>query len=225
MRLRAATFIIKVMDKLFEARREYSSRPLDERSVNDDPFTQFELWFEEAVRAGQIDPEAMTLATSSLERGVSARIVLLRGCDQRGFAFYTNYTSRKAQELESNRMASLVFYWSTLNRQVRIEGEVEKVDADESEAYFRSRPRGSQLAAWASPQSDIIASREELETRFAEVEKRFEDRQVPCPPFWGGYRVKPHSIEFWQGRESRLHDRIVYRRTNQDSWTRTRLAP
>lgn len=213
------------MDKLFETRREYSSRPLDEGSVNSDPIKQFELWFEEAVRAGQMDPEAMTLATTPGDGRVSARIVLLRGCDQRGFAFFTNYDSRKGQELDENRSASLVFYWSTLNRQVRIEGQVQKVDADESETYFRSRPRGSQLAAWASPQSDVIESREDLESRFAEVEKRFEDEEVPCPPFWGGYRVKPDSIEFWQGRESRLHDRIVYRRSEQGEWERERLAP
>jgi pyridoxamine 5'-phosphate oxidase len=213
------------MEKLLEARREYTSRPLDEKSVNDDPFKQFELWFAEAVHAGQMDPEAMTLATSSGDGRVSARIVLLRGCDQRGFAFYTNYSSRKAQDLEEKRSASLVFYWATLNRQVRIEGEVEKVDVAESEAYFRSRPRGSQLAAWASPQSDVIESREDLESRFAEVEKRFEDREVTRPPFWGGYRVQPTSIEFWQGRESRLHDRILYRRNEQGNWTRTRLAP
>lgn len=206
-----------------QQRRDYISIPLDEISVAGDPIDQFKIWFEEVLRVEQPDPEAMTLSTSS-DSGVSARIVLLRGFDQRGFVFFTNYESRKSREINSNPRVALTLYWSSLNRQVRIEGRVEKTTYQESDEYFQTRPRGSQLGAWASPQSEVIADRNELDQRLAEIEKRFENQKIHCPPFWGGFRVKPEKIEFWQGRENRLHDRILY--TLSDAlWRISRLAP
>ncbi len=205
-------------------RREYVSRPFNEDQVAADPIVQFNQWFEEAVKSGQPEVDAMTLSTATPDGRVSARIVLLKGCDERGFVFFTNYESRKSRELTINPRAALTFYWHALHRQVRIEGEVEKVPARESEDYFQTRPRGSQIGAWASPQSEEIANRTELERRVAGIEERFKDGAVNCPPFWGGFRVKPASIEFWQGRESRLHDRILYTLRN-GKWRISRLAP
>lgn len=211
--------------KIAQRRREYISHPLDESLVDADPVRQFHLWFDEAVQAEQPDPEAMTLATVGAEGRVSARVVLLKGCDERGFVFYTNYESRKSRELIGRSWAALTFYWMTLNRQVRIEGRVERAPDDEADAYFATRPRGSQLGAWASPQSRVISGRAELESRMEEIERRFRDRIVPRPENWGGFLVRPESIEFWQGRESRLHDRIFYTRTEEGNWRIERLAP
>jgi len=212
------------MDTVTELRREYRSKALDEDSLDPDPIAQFKIWFEEARAAGELDPDAMTLATSTRSGEVSARIVLIRGLSERGFVFFSNYDSRKGREIEENARAALVFYWATLNRQVRVEGNVRRVDQNESEAYFKTRPRGSQIGAWASPQSSEIENRRVLEAMVGDLERRFADREVPVPPNWGGYRVIPDSLEFWQGRESRLHDRIVYRKMN-NGWKTVRLAP
>jgi pyridoxamine 5'-phosphate oxidase len=195
---------------------------LRESDADPDPLIQFRRWFAEA-EAVQPDPEVMTLATAGPDGAPSARMVLLRGYDERGFVFFSNFASRKARELAANPTAALVLYWPALARQVRIEGKVEVVTAEEADAYFAQRPRGSQLSAWASPQSQAIPSREFLEERVREVTERFPG-EVPRPPFWGGYRVVPTVIEFWQGGEHRLHDRLVYRRSG-DGWRRERLGP
>ncbi len=213
----------ELSQQIAQLRRDYVSRLFDESQVAGDPFEQFKLWIEEAIQAEQPDVEAMTLSTSADGR-LSGRIVLLKGFDARGFVFFTNYESRKSRELDAHPQAALTFYWHTLNRQVRIEGAVEKASRQESEDYFRTRPRGSQIGAWASPQSDVIVSREMLELRVAEIEARFGDSEIPCPPFWGGWRLSPIQVEFWQGRESRLHDRIVYQNEN-GAWRIVRLAP
>ena len=209
---------------LANLRREYVSEPLTEDSVKEDPVEQFRFWFDEALRAEQPDPEAMTLSTATREGIVSARIVLLKGFDQSGFVFYTNYQSQKSRELVDNPRAAMTFYWPALNRQIRIEGTTEKVSQQESEEYFLTRPRGSQIGAWTSPQSEEIPDRETLERKLAEMEERFKDQSIPCPLFWGGFRLKPILFEFWQGRESRLHDRILYRRQDE-IWQISRLAP
>ncbi|MEP7337761.1 MAG: pyridoxamine 5'-phosphate oxidase [Acidobacteriota bacterium] len=209
---------------LAQLRRDYVSQLFDKSHAADDPFVQFGQWLKEAMQAEQPDVEAMTLSTATREGHVSARIVLLKGFDERGFVFFTNYESRKSRELGDNPHAALTFYWHTLNRQIRIEGIVEKTTRRESEDYFQTRPRGSQLGAWASPQSDEIVDRAELERRLAETEERYKDGEIPCPPFWGGWRLQPDQIEFWQGRESRLHDRIVYIKQNM-AWRICRLAP
>ncbi len=213
-----------ISQKIQERRREYVSHTFDEKDVAADPFRQFHLWFDQAVEAEQPDPEAMTLSTANETGGLSARIVLLKDCDARGFIFFTNYESAKSQAMGRSGEVALTFYWSVLARQVRVEGMVERVTAEESAAYFATRPRGSQLGAWASPQSRPIANRQALEERLREAEARFGDGPIPCPPFWGGFRVLPAQIEFWQGRENRLHDRILYARKS-DAWTITRLAP
>jgi pyridoxamine 5'-phosphate oxidase len=197
---------------------------VDERDLDPDPIRAFAAWFVEAVEAGIAQLEAMALATSTPAGRPSVRMVLLKGHDERGFTFFTNRESRKGDEIEANPHAALVVYWQPLNRQVRIEGTVERIADAESEAYFGTRPPGSQIAAWASPQSQPITRREELDERYSEVEARFPVGDVPLPPFWGGYRVIPEAIEFWQGRENRLHDRIRYER-GAAGWRRTRLAP
>ncbi len=210
--------------QLAQLRHEYISQPFNEDNAAANPIRQFNVWFREAVRSEQSDPEAMTLSTATPDGRVSARIVLLKGCDDRGFAFFTNYESRKSREMAGNPQIALTFYWSTLHRQVRIEGQVEKASAAESEDYFQTRPRGSQLGAWASPQSETLRDRAELELYLAEIEARFASQPIPCPSFWGGFRLKPERIEFWQGRENRLHDRILY--TLRDgAWQISRLAP
>ena len=192
-------------------------------TLTPDPFRQFEEWFEEAKRAG-IVAEAMTLATATADGAPSARMVLLKGADEDGFVFYTGYDSRKGGELAQNPRAALVFYWQPLGKQVRVEGPVERVSEAESAAYFATRPRGSQLAAWASEQSRPLGGRDELETRYAELEQEYEGRDVPLPPHWGGYRLRPEAIEFWEHRENRLHDRLRYTRA-REGWQAERLAP
>jgi pyridoxamine 5'-phosphate oxidase len=196
---------------------------LREEDAGLDPFALFRRWFAEAVSANLSHPEAMTLATATRDGLPGARIVLLRGFDEAGFVFFTNYQSRKGRELANNPRASLLLHWPDLGRQVRIEGAVEVVTTDESDAYFRTRPRGNQLAAWISPQSEVIADRQTLLGKMQQLAMQYPD-EVPRPPFWGGYRVRPHSIEFWQTRENRLHDRLRYRQT-PTGWVRERLAP
>ena len=197
---------------------------LNESDVDPNPLKQFEVWYGEALASGVPEADAMTLATATTDGAPDARIVLLKSFDGRGFVFFTNYQSRKAQELAANGRACLLFYWLPLKRQVRIEGTVEKVSAAESDDYFHTRPWGSKLGAWASDQSRVITSRENLEKRFAEFEAEFADN-VPRPPHWGGYRLIPTAIEFWQGRDNRLHDRIRYRLQQDKSWRIERLAP
>jgi len=192
--------------------------------MTNDPLAQFKEWFREAGQAGVEVPEAMTLATAAADGAPSARMVLLKGADEDGFVFYTGYVSRKAAELEQNPRAALVFYWRPLGKQVRLEGEVEHVLEAESAAYFATRPRGSQLAAWASRQSSPLESRDELERRYAELEREYQGRKVPLPPHWGGFRLRPDAIEFWEHRENRLHDRIRYTRA-REGWRVERLSP
>ncbi len=187
------------------------------------PITEFHNAIQRAA-AHQVDTAPVTLATATPEGRPSARMVLLRGVDDRGFMFYTNYTSRKAQELDANPHAALCFHWPTLDEQIRVEGRVERTSDEESEAYFAGRPRGSQLGAWASSQSHVLAAREQLEEEYRAVEARFADRTVPRPPFWGGFRIIPTRIEFWYGRPDRLHDRLVYTKDG-DGWTIERLYP
>jgi pyridoxamine 5'-phosphate oxidase len=208
---------------LADLRREYEMHGLRESDVSPDPFAQFEAWFEQA-REVIAEPNAMTLATCSRDAMPSARIVLLKGHGPNGFTFFTSYDGRKSLELAENPNAALLFYWTELERQIRIEGTVERTTAEESATYFTQRPRGSQLGAWASHQSRVITGRPELEAKLAEVTARFADGEVPCPPFWGGYRLRPATLEFWQGRPNRLHDRIRYRREG-NHWVIERLSP
>jgi len=207
-----------------DLRADYARAELDEGKVDSDPIWQFAQWFDEAVAAALPEPNAMTLATVDAAGRPSARIVLLKGMDGRGFAFYTNFASRKGRELADRPLAALLFFWPQLERQVRIEGAVEFLDAEEADAYFASRPRASRLSAWASPQSEPVPNRAMLEARFAEIAARFSSDPVPRPPNWGGYRVVPATFEFWQGRRCRLHDRVVYHRDTA-GWRIGRLAP
>lgn len=205
-------------------RREYGDQGLDDPDLAPDPITMFSRWFDDTVAAGVHEPNAMVVSTVSAAGRPSARVVLLKGVDERGFVFYTNYESRKAEEIEENPAVSLLFPWHDLQRQVRVEGSANRVTPEENEAYFEARPRGSQLGAWASPQSQEVTSRTELDQLYTEIEKRFDGSAVPLPPQWGGYVVNPESVEFWQGRKGRMHDRLVYRRL-EAGWDTSRLAP
>jgi pyridoxamine 5'-phosphate oxidase len=197
---------------------------LDERTIDRDPITQFQRWFDDAIAAQLPLPEAMTLATATPDGRPSARVVLLKQVDHDGFVFFTNYRSAKAEQLDTNPYAALVFYWPQLDRQVRVEGSVVKTSSQESRDYFRTRPRESQIGAWASSQSEVIASRDALVQRAKELEALYGDREIDCPEHWGGYRLNPDRIEFWKSRVGRLHDRILYQR-DPTGWSITRLAP
>ena len=212
------------MTTLADLRKDYARGSLDETSVDADPIRQFEAWFKQALDARLPEPNTMTLATVDARGYPSARIVLIKGVDERGFVFFTNYESRKGLDLAANPHASLLFYWIELERQVRVEGTVVKTAADESDAYFNSRPLGSRIGAWASDQSRPIESRALLEAREKSFAERFGEHP-PRPPHWGGYRLVPDMIEFWQGRPSRLHDRILYTRQSGGEWRISRLSP
>jgi pyridoxamine 5'-phosphate oxidase len=216
-------FAISIM-ALADLRKDYALAGLLEKDLARDPFRQFEQWFQEAEAAKLAEPNAMICALASADGRPSSRIVLLKGLDGRGFVFYSHYESRKGRELAANARASLLFPWVALERQVIVEGAVSRLTREESEAYFHSRPRLSQLAAWASAQSSVIAGREVLEEAMKALEKKYAGAEVPLPPHWGGYRVAPETVEFWQGRRSRLHDRLRYRR-EKNEWVIERLAP
>jgi len=198
---------------------------LDEKSIDRDPIKQFQAWLDDAIEAREPLADAMTLATATTDGRPSARMVLLKQVDQDGFVFYTNYRSMKARQLDANPYASLVFYWPRLERQVRVDGSVVRTSGQESREYFQTRPRESQIGAWASPQSDVISGRDVLEQRARELEGLYCDREIDCPEYWGGYRLQPERIEFWKGRVGRLHDRILYQRDSGGAWSISRLAP
>jgi pyridoxamine 5'-phosphate oxidase len=210
--------------RIARLRREYGKSGLREKSAHRDPIQQFSRWFEEAVRAGLHEPNAMSLATTTRRGHPSTRVVLLKDFGHAGFAFFTNYGSRKGREIDNNPRAALAFYWHEFERQVRIEGKVKRVSRAVSAVYFASRPRDAQLGAWASNQSGLITSRAELESKFKRIEKQYAGKPVPVPPFWGGYIVVPDAIEFWQGRANRLHDRLLYKRRGK-KWSLSRLSP
>lgn len=224
---RSLKFVFMSIDKstIENLRQEYKAKSLTEKEVSKNPITQFEKWFKEAMMSDLLEPNIMTLATASPDGKPSARIVLLKGFDQNGFIFYTNYLSRKGKEIAKNPYASLVFYWHELERQVRIEGTIEKLGKEESERYFQARPKDSQIGALASPQSQEIGNRKELEEKWLELEEKYHNKDVPKPSFWGGYIVRPQLIEFWQGRPGRLHDRLLFKRVDKATWKLVRLAP
>lgn len=210
---------------LADLRRNYTKGGLSEENLNPNPFKQFELWFQQAIEADLIEPNAMTLATATTDAKPFLRTVLLKYFDTQGFVFFTNYSSRKAEQIKDNPNVCILFPWIALERQVIIQGKVTKISTAESLKYFISRPRGSQLGAWCSPQSSVISSRKLLEEKLEEVKRKFHDKEIPLPSFWGGYRVIPNSFEFWQGRENRLHDRFFYTLLEDKSWQIKRLAP
>jgi pyridoxamine 5'-phosphate oxidase len=213
------------MNSVADLRRDYTRDGLIESTLHQNPVEQFRMWFDQAVAANLLEPNAMTLATADSEGNPSARVVLLKGFDENGFSFYTNYLSDKGKILLENPRAALVFFWGELERQVRLSGEVVRTSREESLVYFHSRPRGSQIGAHVSQQGQVIADRSELGTRQIELEKEFEGKEVPLPDYWGGYRLLPSSVEFWQGRPSRLHDRIRYTRQENAGWKIERLCP
>jgi pyridoxamine 5'-phosphate oxidase len=208
-----------------DLRREYSLTGLRKADLAADPLQQFRHWFDQALAAGTNEPNAMVLATADAAGKPSTRVVLLKGFDERGFVFFTNYESRKARELAVNRHAALNFFWVELERQVCVTGRVTQVPREEAEAYFKTRPRGSRLGAWASKQSDTVPSREVLEARLQELEKKYPGEEIPLPPFWGGYVLAPGEIDFWQGRPNRLHDRFRYSKQSDGRWVVERLSP
>jgi len=215
------------MDNTFlqNLRHDYQAEELNENSIRQNPIDQFELWFHEAINAGAAEPNAMTLATANVDFKPCARIVLLKGIEDGAFVFFTNYNSRKGKELLWNPYATLLFFWIELHRQVRIEGRVERISANASEEYFHSRPRESQLSGFISPQSEKIANRKFLEDKLKDAEQKFSGGTVPRPEHWGGYKVIPNQIEFWQGRPNRLHDRLLYTLAENNQWKIERLAP
>lgn len=213
-----------IRPEVADLRRDYTQAALLESNADPDPFVQFQQWFEAAMKAELPEPNAMTLATITPEGMPAARIVLLKDFDDRGFVLFTNYDSAKGQELSQNPNAALVFLWAELERQVRIQGQVERISAEESDGYFYSRPHSSRLGAWASNQSEVIPNREVLDRQLEDLKVAYDGKEVPRPPHWGGFRIKPHTIEFWQGRTSRLHDRLRYRLSN-GVWVVDRLSP
>lgn len=215
----------KLQKHLYSLRSEFALHQLDEKHISKNPFRQFEEWMSNAIDAEVMEPNAMTLATSSKGGRVDARIVLLRNLDKTGFTFFTNYKSAKGNEMKQNKQVCLNFFWPEIQRQIRIRGVIEKLPTRDSDKYFASRPRESQIGAWASHQSAELSSRTELESRFAELEAEFAGKKIPRPPHWGGYRVKPNYIEFWQGRLSRLHDRLVFKKGRAGKWAIGRLNP
>lgn len=219
------TSLSETNETIVHIRHEEPHPPLNERDVDADPLLQFTRWMEDALAEQLHEVNAMTVATATKDGQPSARVVLLRGFDERGFVFYTNYDSRKGQELAENPRVAVLFHWAKLARQIRMTGLVSKLTQAESEAYFQSRPAGSQLSAWASRQSQVIAGREVLEQRLRELSEEFAEGDVPLPPFWGGYRIAPETYEFWQGRPNRLHDRIQYTRQPDGTWRIERLSP
>jgi len=214
------------MDKtIADLRKDYTLQGLSKTEIDSNPFIQFKKWFDQALAAQLPEPNAMSIATATPDGTPSARMVLLKDFDERGFVFFTNYNSRKGQELAENPQAALVFWWAELERQVRISGYVEKVSEKESDQYFNSRPANSRLGAWVSNQSEVIENREVLEQRLQEFQSKYENQEISRPSHWGGLRVIPSEIEFWQGRSSRLHDRLLYNRLNDGSWKIERLSP
>lgn len=208
-----------------QLRREYATTVLDRDNLDDDPFRQFAIWLQNACDAQLPEPNAMSVATATATGAPSLRTVLLKYYDREGFVFFTNYESRKARQIAANPQVAAMFFWAELARQVVIEGRAERISTAASLKYFATRPRGSQLGAWCSPQSSVISSRQLLQQKLAEMSRKFANHEVPLPSFWGGYRVVPQRIEFWQGQENRLHDRFLYQRQADDSWTIERLAP
>ena len=211
--------------KIADLRESYQTAGLDEKTIDKNPFDLFESWFNNAVKQNILEPNAMTLATANKNGNPSARIVLLKSFDKNGFVFFTNYHSIKGNQLEKNPNSALVFWWGSLARQIRIEGTVDKISKKESDAYFNSRPRGNQIGAIVSDQSKIIPSYSYLENQFDKISEKYKDRKVKRPDYWGGYRVKPTIIEFWQGRENRLHDRLRFTKGKSDNWKLERLSP
>ncbi|HBE18428.1 MAG TPA: pyridoxamine 5'-phosphate oxidase [Cyanobacteria bacterium UBA11149] len=211
--------------KIADLRKEYTLQGLKETDVLPNPFAQFKIWLDRAIAAELPEPNAMSIATASLDGKPSVRMVLLKEYDERGFAFFTNYNSQKGQQLRDNPWGAIAFWWAELERQVRIEGKVEQVSPPESDSYFQNRPRDSQLGAWTSAQSEVIDSREVLEERLGKFQQEYENQDVPRPPNWGGFRLIPSVIEFWQGRPNRLHDRLLYTIQDDGSWIIQRLSP